>query len=311
MIDLSIVIVNYNGGEFLRKALSSIFDHPPASLEFRVVVVDNASTDGSTTQAKAAFPTIMVIENNENLGFARANNIGIAWLPARHYLLLNSDTELTDNSVERLWNALAENRVAGIVGPLLVYPDGRDQKTARRFPTPAAALFGRKSVLTRRFGGNWFSRRYMPHLAPGPTGLCRVDWISGACLMIKDEVIRNIGLMDEKYFMYWEDADWCFQARAHGWHTYCLPSVKVLHHEGGSSKSMGNRLMWEFHKSIAYFVGKNYLRRTHSPLYFIAAGILYLRGCFMIGANVLRTTTAHAFCRRGRVHRWLPTHRKS
>ena len=239
MIDLSIVIVNYNGGEHLAEALEALRAAPPG-VGHRVVVVDNGSTDGSLDGVRADFPEVELVETGENLGFARGSNRGILALPARAYLLLNSDARADGPAIDALWHFLMEHDDAGVVGPRLVYADGRDQRTARTFPTPANALFGRKSPLTRWFPGNRWSRRYMPEIRsdrPFP-----IDWISGACFLIKDAVVAEIGPLDEQFFMYWEDADFCFRAGQRGWKTWCVPTVTVVHHEGGSSGPTSNRL---------------------------------------------------------------------
>jgi N-acetylglucosaminyl-diphospho-decaprenol L-rhamnosyltransferase len=283
VIDLSIVIVNYNGGQHLTRTLESL-EKATLQIDCQVTVVDNASSDGSIEEARAAQPATRIIENSENLGFAQACNAGIRSLPAKHYLLLNSDTEVPAGAIERVWHFLAATEDAGIAGPSVVYPDGRDQRTARMFPTPANALFGRHSLATKLFPNNRFSRRYMPERGDAPYSV--VDWISGACFMIQHDVISQIGLLDERYFMYWEDADWCFRAKQAGWKTYCVRDVEVVHLEGGSSAAASSMLVMEFHKSILHFYAKNYLGGRHGLAYFAVATALLLRAVGLVALNL-------------------------
>ncbi len=284
--DLSIVIVNYNGGPLLVATLRALADAELA-VDHEVVVVDNASSDGSIAPARAAFPDVHFVERADNGGFSTGCNAGLQAVPARAYLLLNSDTEVDAGALEKVWHHLIDHPKVGIAAPRLVYPDGRDQKTARRFPSPMNALFGRRSPLTRLFPHNRFARQYMPP-AQSLTEPFRIDWVSGACLMIRHDVVETIGGMDEGYFMYWEDADWCFRAQQAGFETWCVPAARVVHHEGGSSEGTADRLVWAFHESVLRFYRRNYLGDRGGPRYAAAWLLLKLRAALLVGTGRLR-----------------------
>ncbi len=279
MQDLSIIIVNYNGGELLFDTVQSVFNTVP-KLCFTVIIVDNGSTDGSVQKISKSFPCVRLIQNSVNLGFSKANNLGISQYPAACYLLLNSDVIVPEAAIETVLSFLKENEKVGVATPNLVYADGTDQLTARQFPTPMNAVFGRKSPLTAMFPNNRFSRRYMPEIPKDGQQGYSIDWISGAFFMVKDEVCQQAGLLDEGYFFYWEDADWCYRIRQKGWEIYCLPNLQVVHLEGGSSSNTSNRLIVEFHRSILRFYVKNYLTSTLHPLYLPAFCVIWLR-CFL------------------------------
>ena len=285
MKDLVIIIVNYNAEALLHEALRSVFASA-ASIRFGVIVVDNASSDGSTDMVRTQFPEVRVICNAENVGFARANNQGIEAESASVYFLLNSDVTLPPDAIQRLWDYVTDHPQVGVAAPLLRYPDGRPQNTARRFPTPANAIFGRRSLLTRLFPGNRFSRRYIIE-PPADGGPYAVDWVSGAAFMVKRDVIEDVGLLDEGYFIYWEDADWCHRIRSREWEIHSVPEVEVVHHEGGSSRTQSSRMILEFHRSITRFYLTHYLRTRWHPLYIPAWLMLRLRAYLLIVANVV------------------------
>jgi GT2 family glycosyltransferase len=288
MPTLSIIIVNYNTRKFLKKCLASVYAQvPPFDLE--TIVVDNNSHDGSIDMLRENFKQVIGIENAENVGFSRANNLGIEKARGRFILLLNSDTEIMGNALEILYLFLDNHPEVGVVTPRLVYPDFTDQGVARAFPTPVNSLLGRRSILTRLFPNNRFSRKYLlsrTHTSEEPF---EIDWGSGACLMLRKEVIEDTGLLDEDFFMYWEDADLCFRAKQKEWSVYCVPEAVVIHHEGKSAGSKSsNRLIIEFNRSAYHYYRKHHIRSSFDVMNLVAICGLASRTLLLLAANLFK-----------------------
>lgn len=280
---LAIVIVNYNSGDYLLAALERLRGDPPG-VEHVVVVVDNGSADGSVEAVESRFPEVVVLRNARNVGFGAANNLAFERVDARYYLLLNSDAEAGGAAVDLMVDTLEKHPDVGIVGARLVYPDGREQMTARMFPRPMNAVFGRKSWLNRLWPNNRFARRYMPPVRSEHAPY-RVDWVSGACMMLRRRTVRDVGGFDDGYFMYWEDADLCYRALQKGWKTLHVPGARVVHHEGGSSGRTESRLIWEFHRSALRFFARSILGRDRGLVYGLAKVSLYARAAAMVAGN--------------------------
>lgn len=295
--DLTILIVSYNTRDLLATCLRSL---PRALTQhtYEVVVADNASVDGSVTTLRREFPDVQVVEMGSNTGFARATNRAMAQGNGRHFLLLNSDTEALPGSLDVLIDFLDATRVAGVAAPQLLNSDLTDQGTARSFPTPAAALFGRKALLTRLFPGNPWAQRYMvgrQHVGEEPFS---VDWVSGACFMVPRSVVDEVGALDEGFFMHWEDADWCHRIADAGYQVYCVPRARVVHHEGQSERVFGGagprrrpgrppRLVWVFHRSAYRYFVKHHAPQPWHPLRAVAGVALAARAVLIIAANEL------------------------
>lgn len=244
--DVSVIIVNFNTRELLLSCLRSVFaGRDTGTLE--VIVVDNASTDGSRDAVPRDYPIVRLIENAENIGFAGATNVGLAAASGRYLLLLNSDAELRPDGIKLMTAFLEEHPAAGATGPRLVYGDGRTQPSVDSVPnlfTEFLHLFGFRRllpgetarrlaapVLTKVSGktiGTYF-QTYTGSLLPQ-----EVDCVSGACLMIRAEVFEVVGGLDPSFFMYMEDMDWCVRIKAAGFGVYYVPEVEVVHHVGAS-----------------------------------------------------------------------------
>lgn len=257
--DLSVVIVTHNSWADVEACLSSVEHHldPP---ELEVFVVDNASTDGTPDLVREAFPFVKVLDLGDNFGFSYANNRAIEASSGRHVLVLNPDTVVTDGSLRSLVRFLDERPGVGVVAPRLRYPDGSDQRTARAFPTPAAAVFGRRSPLTRMFPNNRWSRQYMVGSQRSDSAPFAIDWVSGACLMISRTAIEQVGVLDEAFFMHWEDTDWCHRVKAEGFEIWCDPRVTVFHAEGTSRGGWPPDQVRHFHRSAARYWNKHHAR---------------------------------------------------
>jgi hypothetical protein len=247
MIDLSIVIVNWNVRDLLRRCLHSLL-HPPCSTlhspfsilhpppsPLEVIVVDNASTDGSVEMVRAEFPAVHLITNAGNPGFAAASNQGLRVAQGRYVLILNPDTEVVGGALATLVAFADGHPDVGVVGPQLLSPDGSVQSSRRRFPTLATAFF--ESTWLQPYAPRRLLERYYVLDQPDDA-LQDVDWVKGAALMARREAIEQVGPLDERFFMYSEELEWCRRFRAAGWRVVYLPAAQVIHYEGKSSEKV-------------------------------------------------------------------------
>ena len=250
---ISIIIVNWNVKDLLHQALRSIFASDYAG-EMEVIVVDNASTDGSVALVKAAFPQVKLIASQENLGFAGGNNLGAAQAGGDFIFFLNPDTTLSPTALTQLTAAMQTHPNVGVCGPKLRYPDGSPQSSRRRFPTVGSMLL-ESTLLGQWFPTNPIARRY--HFADQPdTVAMPVDWLVGAALFIRKEVWDVVGPFDENLFMYFEETDWCRRCVEAGWGVYYLPQVEVVHYEGQSSRQVVAARTMRFNRSKIRYTQK-------------------------------------------------------
>lgn len=259
------------------------------TLSFETIVVDNNSHDGSVAMVRKDFPQTHLLENNCNAGFAKGNNTGIAAAKGKYILLLNSDTSIIGNALEELALFLDTHPEVAVVAPRLVYPDFTDQGVARTFPAPVNALFGRKTLLTKLFPNNKYSRKYLLSRAHNSDEPFEVDWVSGACLMVRTEVIESVGLLDDNFFMYWEDLDICFRIKSRGWKIICIPESKVIHYEGKSTlKKISNRCIIEFNKGAYRYYRKHHISSPFDIMNFVSILGLTLRTLLLLGINLIK-----------------------
>lgn len=238
-IDVDVVIVAHDSGALLLDAVGSAAREAG---EARVWVVDAESRDGSVDAVAAAHPAVTVLRVG-NHGFSAGNNRGIERTSGRHLLLLNPDAELHVGALRRLVRALDETPDAGIVGPHVIDPDGGTQAGSYgRFPTLAA----RMGIALRRL---WRRARREPDRPPTPTARRDVDWVTGAAMLVRREAIASAGPMDEGFFLYYEDIEWCHRMRDHGWRVLVEPAATVTHHVGGSGGSSA-RAAAEYRRSF-------------------------------------------------------------
>jgi len=283
-LDLSIVIVSYNGREHLRRCLESLAAHPPG-VEREVIVVDNDSRDGSAPMVASEFPDVRLLRMPRNLGFAAGANRGAREASGEAVVLLNPDSEIETDPFAPMLTYLREHEDAGIVAPRLLNPDRSLQLSCRSFPTFSVALFNRYSLLTRLFPRNRYSKQYLlsdwQH-----DSTCDVDWVSGACLMVRRSLFEQIGLLDEGYFMYIEDVDLCQRVHRAGYKVVYLPQTSVIHHIGRSSSTLPSRSILARHRSMWHYY-KKYLRRNVVVDVAVAGGIATRCG-YLLLANQLR-----------------------
>ena len=258
-VDASIVIVSYNTRDLLVRCLDAL---PAAVAPFRheAIVVDNGSRDG-TVAALQARDDVRVIERPENPGFARATNLGIAAAGGRAIVWLNPDCEPAPGSLATLLRHVDAHPGTGAAGPLLVYPDGRPQPSAQAFPHASLVLYRFLGLgrLTRWPGLRTLARHAGPttrsYVAATETSSepRSVDWISGACLVTTADHAREVGPLDEGYFMYCEDADWCQRVRARGLAVDFVPGARVVHHVGASAPANPQLVYWFYRSMLRYF----------------------------------------------------------
>lgn len=279
--DLSVIIVSYNTKDLLRKCLIALAE-ASRELSTQITVVDNASRDESPQMVRSLFPEVEVLENTENLGFSKASNQGLRIAKGDFVLLLNSDAIVSESSMGEMMDYMKRNPKIGVLGPKIYNTDGSVQEVARTFPQPIHFLFGRRSPLTKLFPNASFVRRYLIMRERDKGEPFEVDWVSGACMMIRSEVVKEVGLLDEAFFMYWEDADYCKRVKVSGWKVHCLPTARVVHDEGSSSGPANKKLIWVFHQSVFQYYLKHHTRRVLHPLTLIAWLLLVTRAVGII-----------------------------
>jgi N-acetylglucosaminyl-diphospho-decaprenol L-rhamnosyltransferase len=264
-MDLSIVILNYNTRDHLRACLASIVDEGSTSLSrgpisAEVLVVDNASSDGSAEMVAATFPWVTLIRSPYNGGFAMGNNQALRPSRGKAILLLNPDTCLLPGGIGQLLDRLAAHPEAGIIGPRLLRPDGSMHLACRRsFPTPAIAFY-RLSGASRAFPrSRRFGRYNLTYIDPSLA--IEVDSVCGACMLIRREVVDRVGLLDERFFMYGEDLDWCLRARQAGWTVRYEPAIVVQHQHGAASRKRALRTTYHFFRAMDLFYRKHYVNQ--------------------------------------------------
>jgi hypothetical protein len=273
---LSVCIVNWNTCGYLRDCLTSLYAYPPAQDELEVVVVDNASTDGSAAMAAAEFPQAALVPSDKNLGYARGCNAALTRARGDWLLLLNPDVIVHPSS---LTAAAAFGRAhpdAAAIGARLLGTDGITQRSVRAFPDPVPVLWeflGLSRLLpwSRRFGA--YRMTYFDY-----DRTAEVDQPMGTFLLIPRRALDDVGLMDQQFPIFFNEVDWCWRAkRERGWKIYYTPEVVVTHYGGGSTRQAKARMMiQESHRSLLRFYEKHYKRRITLPLYlFITQAVLW------------------------------------
>lgn len=255
-MDVSIVIVNWNTSESLRNCLRSIYAQT-CYVNYEVCVIDNASTDGSVEMVRGEFPTVTVIANTKNRGFAAANNQGIEIAEGRYILLLNSDTTICNNAIEKCVKYADKHQDVAIVGPQVWEDESTIQYTCFGYPSLTNYLF-RLSGLVKLFKNNHiFGREQMRWWKRDSER--EVDVVSGMFMLVRREAIEQCGALDKTYFVYCEEADWCYRFSKAGWKIMFWPGAKIIHAHGGSHSTKQNSLAMFVQqlKSILIFLRKH------------------------------------------------------
>ena len=268
------IIVNWNTKELLRNCLTSIYQRT-GDIDYEVIVVDNASTDGSTEMVKNDFQQVTLIENPENRGFATANNQGIAIAKGRYVLLLNSDTVVLDNSIANTVSFTDSHPQAGVIGCRVLNPDGTVQPTCFMFPSilnmllsstylyklfPKSRFFGRERM-------TWWDR----------SDVREVDVVTGCFMLVRREAIEQVGVMDERFFMYGEETDWCYRFKKKGWKVMFAPVGQIIHFGGQSTSQKPAAMIVQLRLSILKFIRKHYGWPAHIIARFLIASFFAVR----------------------------------
>ncbi|MCB2154736.1 glycosyltransferase family 2 protein [bacterium] len=257
-LDISLIIVHRNGVQLLRDCLQSL-PAACAGITWEAIVVDNGSTDGSPEMVEKEFPEARLIPNKDNAGFTRANNQGLEIARGRYLVLLNNDTEALPDAFAKAVEYLDANTDVGTAGLKLLNPDRSRQLSCRRFPTFQQALFNRYSLLTRLFPNNPYSANYLMSDIEDDK-IHDVDWVSGACLIARREVYDSIGGLDERFFMYSEDVDYCLRVWQARYRVIYLPIASVVHYIGQTSAKYPFMPILSRHRSMYRFYKKHYSR---------------------------------------------------
>jgi len=259
MVDVSIIIVSWNTKDKLNDCLISIYRQAP-KLTYEVIVVDNASGDGSAEMVKREFPEAILLQNDENRGFAAANNIGMAVAQGRYVLLLNSDTIVLDNAIGQAISFADLHPESAVVGCKVLNPDGTLQRTCFMFPSllnmllsstylyklfPRSKFFGREQM-------TWWDR----------DDVREVDVVTGCFMLVRREAIEQIGLLDERFFLYGEETDWCYRFKQAGWKVVFAPVGQIIHLGGVSSSKMARKTL-QLRGAILQFIDKHHSKATY------------------------------------------------
>lgn len=274
---LSIIIVNYNTFTLTKQTIESVLckKHP---FKYEILLVDNASSDGSIEALEECFKEeseeniIHIIKNTENLGFAKANNIGMRKAQGEYILLLNSDTEVEDDCLESCLEQMEQNEKLGALGCKVVLPNGKlDHACKRGFPTPKASLYyflkwDQKDPVK-------YGQYDALHLGEDEVG--EVDALMGAFMLMPKKVLDKVGLLDEDFFMYGEDIDLCFRIKAAGYSILYYPKAQITHYKGGSSKRRRHKVIYDFHQAMWIFYKKHYVKEYNLGInLLVALGIM-------------------------------------
>ncbi len=253
-VDVSIVIVNWNTRDILRDCLGTIYEQT-RRVDFEVIVVDNGSQDGSAQMVRSDYPQAMLLANETNAGYAAANNQGIRAARGRYVLVLNSDTLILDGAIDRVVEFADAHPRAGVLGCRVRSPDGTLQPTCFMFPSvfnsflsafylnklfPRSRLFGREAM-------SWWDR----------SDVRDVQVVTGCFMLIRRGALDEVGLMDERFFMYAEETDWCYRFGKAGWHVMFTPVAEIVHLGGQSTAQCSEEMLVQLRLSILRFVRKN------------------------------------------------------
>jgi GT2 family glycosyltransferase len=284
------VIVSSTGArELLHACLASLRANPPASGEMRVHVVDNASADGTPQMVRDEFPEVVLHALDYNSGFCVANNVVLRTTEAPFALVLNPDTEVYAGALDHMLDVMRAHPEIGMSSCRLVQRDGTlDHAAKRSFPTPLGALAHFVGIGRREHAPKWLAQYRAPELGEYEAG--EVDAVNGAFMLVRQEALRDVGLLDEGYWLYMDDLDWCFRFHRKGWKVWYDGAVSVMHVKGGTTvrkRHRGLRHNVAFHRSMGRFYRKFYSGRNGA-----ADGAIYLAILGKLAISVTRSAIA-------------------
>lgn len=256
--DVSIIIVNFNTRQLTLDCLASVYVSQ-TSYQYEVIVIDNASHDGSVEAIREVYPDVELIANQNNTGFAVANNQGMEVAKGRYILLLNSDTVIQPNTLHTMIYFMDRHPEMGASGCKVILPDGSLDKACKRgFPTPSASFYYAFGI-SRLFPDRpKFNQYQLGHLSPDDE--YPVDCLVGAFMLVRRETIDQVGGLDETFFMYGEDIDWCYRIKEAGWGIFYYPRTYIVHYKGGSARRKPLKITYEFHRAMWVFHCKHYAK---------------------------------------------------
>lgn len=286
IMDLSIIIVNYNTKLLTLKCIESIYISKLNYL-FEIFVVDNHSSDNSVNTIKETFPNVKVIENRENLGFSKANNQAIKVSKGRYILLLNSDTIVHETTISTIIQYMDDHQDAGATGCKVVLPNGSLDKACHRgFPTPTASFYYMTGLAKKFPKSPKYNRYHKSYLNMNKTH--EIDCLVGAFMMVRRRIIDEIGLLDEEFFMYGEDIDWCYRIKEAGWKIYYCPHVSIVHYKGASSRKKPTKIVYEFHRAMYIFHQKHFAKKNNVFINSIVYTGIALKFTTALALNILK-----------------------
>lgn len=269
---LSICIVTWNGRDLLRACLESI----PRRHDFETILVDNASNDGTAQMVEQEFPWVRLIANDQNLMYAKGNNQAFEVATGEHILMLNPDTELEPDALDNALAILESRPDVGAVGGLQRFPDGTIQSSLRGFPSPSALFFettGLARLFPRSKKLNAYRMRWFKYDQE-----IEVDQPMATFLMTRRIVIEQVGGMDERFPLFFNDVDWCYRVKQAGWKILFSPNVRLLHHGGAATAQIRKWAVRESHRSLEEFYRKHYKSRLSPPLCWAIVGLIRITG---------------------------------
>ena len=252
---LSVIILSWNVRDLLRACLASL---PLADPQVEIIVVEAASGDGSAEMVRVEFPSVNLIASAENLGYTRGNNLGLRAARGRYLLILNPDTEIMGDALAQMLAYMDAHPTVGLLGPQMLYPDGTVQSTRRRFPMLATSFFESiwlQPIAPRSLLDHYYARDL------ADDAVAEVDWVVGAALLVRREAYEQVGGLDEGFFMYSEELDWCRRMKAAGWQVVYFPPARLVHHEAKSSAQVPAATHIRFNTSKV-----RYYRKYYGPL---------------------------------------------
>jgi GT2 family glycosyltransferase len=296
MIDLSVIIVNWNTSGLLYNCLDSL-KKGVHKYSMEVFVVDNGSTDGSQNMVKKHFSQVILIENLTNAGFARANNQALNKARGRYCLLLNSDTVVRDNSLDGLIDLMESDKRIGMAGLQLLNKDDTFQNSIANTPTLLTELTN-KSLLRRLFPKKYPGKEYRP------SEPVEVESLVGACFMVRADTIKDVGLLDEDYFFFLEETDWCVRARKKSWKVMFHPDLFIYHLQGGSAEKVPVQARVEYWQSRYVFFKKHYSPFTCRFLYGSLMIKLIIDFIYASMMSIFSSTSRYRFTVTGKILLW-------
>lgn len=253
---VSIIIISTNEAHFLDNCLSSIFLSSLDKNKYEVILINNNSSDNTDLLVRKKYPQVKIFHRKKRFGFSANNNYGIKRSSGKYVLLLNADTMCQKQSIQTLLKFMENHPNVGVCGPKLIYPDGSLQLSCRKFPTLWSGIL-RRSPLRMTLPSTMRAKQHL-NISIDHNKIQKVDWLLGACIMISKKAIKKIGLLDEKYFLYVDDIDYCWRAWNSDWQVYYVPTSTIVHYHQAESDRKLFSIHSKYHiKSMLHFLWKH------------------------------------------------------